>query len=348
MARSLRLVRLGIWYHITARGIERCPIFRDDHDRRHFLELLEGLRDRFRVRLLAYVLMGNHYHLLIELTETNLSEAIRWLNLSYSAWFNRRHGRAGYLFQGRFKSILVDPVSWGYGLSAYIHLNPVRTGRFGLGKKERRQDRAGVGAAPSGAQIKLRLGTLRSYRWSSYRAYAGLASGPPWLESSPALNQGGGDPARQKQNYRRYVENQLRQGRMNSPWEDLKDQVFLGAADFIDELKKGARRFLGTDQTPRWLRDRLTVEQVIQAVEQARSEPWRAFKDRHGDGGAALVALLARKTTGLPLAGLAAKLGFKRPANITMTIQRYQQRLVRDRAEKQAALRAAQLLNVAI
>src|SRR5215213_10512872 len=127
MARPLRLVRLGVWYHITARGIERRPIFKDDRDRARFVELLAELSERFRVRLLSYVLMDNHYHLLLELSQANLSAAMRWLNISYSVWFNRRHRRAGYLFQGRFKSVLVDPDSWGLALSAYIHLNPVRT-----------------------------------------------------------------------------------------------------------------------------------------------------------------------------------------------------------------------------
>ena len=113
MPRSLRLVRLGVWYHITARGIERRPIFSDDRDHTHFLELVAELGERFGVRLLAYVLMENHYHLMAELSELNLSQAMRWLNVSYSVWFNRRHDRAGYLFQGRFKSVIVDPDAWG-------------------------------------------------------------------------------------------------------------------------------------------------------------------------------------------------------------------------------------------
>jgi REP element-mobilizing transposase RayT len=323
-------------------------MFRDHRDRSHFLELLEECRERFRLRMLAFVLMDNHYHLLIELTEPNLSEAVRWLNLSYSVWFNRRHRRAGYLFQGRFKSILVDPISCGYGLSAYIHLNPVRTGHFGLSKTDRQHDRAGVGAAPMAEQVQARIDTLRAYRWSSYRAYCGLASRPAWLEAAEVLNTGGGDPARQKQNYRRYVEDQIRQGRMNSPWEELKDQIFLGAVDFIDDLKKSARCALGREKTPGWLRERVSFETVIQAVERIKGEPWNVFKDRHGDGGAALVATLARKTTGLTLSALAAKLEVKRPANITMTIQRYQQKIRRDPREKRIAHRAAEMLNVSI
>ena len=115
MARPLRIERIGCWYHLTARGNERRDIFRDDKDRRHFLELLEEVVSMFAVRLHAYVLMSNHYHLLVEITEANLSRAIHWLNVSYTVWFNRRHGRSGHLLQGRFKSVVVEPEGWGSG-----------------------------------------------------------------------------------------------------------------------------------------------------------------------------------------------------------------------------------------
>jgi putative transposase len=156
MARPLRIVRPGLWYHITARGIERRPIFRDDSDNRHFVELLAELVERFGVRIHAYALMGNHYHLLVELGQPNLSRAVQWLNLSHSVWFNRRHRRCGYLFQGRFKSVLVDPVAWGLPLSAYIHLNPVRVASLGLAKGDRQQARAGAGDPPTAELVAAR------------------------------------------------------------------------------------------------------------------------------------------------------------------------------------------------
>ena len=108
MARPLRIERAGGWYHITARGNERRPIYRDDRDREHFCELFEEMVSRFQVRLHCFVLMENHYHLVLELRESNLSRALQWLNVSYSVWFNRRHGRTGHLFQGRFKSVVVN------------------------------------------------------------------------------------------------------------------------------------------------------------------------------------------------------------------------------------------------
>ncbi|MCI0541590.1 MAG: transposase [Verrucomicrobiales bacterium] len=131
MARPLRIARAGGWYHVSTRGNERREIFYTDSDRQHFLELLEGLVEMFRVRLHAYVLMPTHYHLLLEIQIPNLSEAMQWLTVSYAVWFNRRHGRRGHLFQGRFRSVLVEGKSWGLELRRYVHLNPVRLPRLG-------------------------------------------------------------------------------------------------------------------------------------------------------------------------------------------------------------------------
>jgi REP element-mobilizing transposase RayT len=122
MARPLRIERAGGWYHVTGRGNERRAIYRENRDREHFCELLGEMVERFGVRVHAYVLMDNHYHLILELREPNLSRAIQWLNVSYSVRFNRRHGRSGHLFQGRFKSVAVDPEGWGLEVSRYVHL----------------------------------------------------------------------------------------------------------------------------------------------------------------------------------------------------------------------------------
>jgi REP element-mobilizing transposase RayT len=144
---------LGVWYHITARGSTAGPSSAMAAIG-HFLKLLEEWREPFRPWIIAFILMDNHYHILIELTEPNLGESVRWLNLSYSVWLNRRHHRSGYLLQGRFKSILADPISCGYGLSAYVHLNSVRTGRFGLSRSDRQHDRVGVVAVPTAAEVQ--------------------------------------------------------------------------------------------------------------------------------------------------------------------------------------------------
>ena len=144
MARPLRIERAGSWYYLTACGNERRDIFRDDDDRLKFLALLETWVERYRLRLHAYVLMNNHYHLLAETVEANLSQAMQWLNVSYSVWFNRRYQRVGHLLQGRFQGIVVDWEQWGLELSRYLHLNPVRRQRYATDRKRRQRDRAVV------------------------------------------------------------------------------------------------------------------------------------------------------------------------------------------------------------
>jgi putative transposase len=182
MARPLRINLAGAWYHVTARGNERKDIFRDPADREQFVRRMSEMVERFRVGLHGYVLMGNHYHLLVEPEEENLSRAMQWLNLSYSQWFNRRHQRSGHLLQGRFQSVLVDWQQWGLELSRYVHLNPVRTGRHLLDKRSRKRNQSGVGQGVSAEVVRARVESLRAYRWSSYRAYIGLEPVPVWWE----------------------------------------------------------------------------------------------------------------------------------------------------------------------
>ena len=108
MARPLRIEFPGAVYHITARGNSRQDIFIDDHDRELFLGVLGKVASRFQLVVYAYCLMGNHYHLLLETPEANLSKALRQLNGVFTQAFNRRHGRVGHVLQGRFKAILVE------------------------------------------------------------------------------------------------------------------------------------------------------------------------------------------------------------------------------------------------
>ena len=113
-------------FHVTCRGNDRRVIFRDDHDRARFLEQLRSASEIFSVRVHAYVLMSNHFHLIVETPKANLSEFMRQFNISYTGYYNRRHRRIGHLSQGRFKAIVVDKDSYLLELSRYVHLNPIR------------------------------------------------------------------------------------------------------------------------------------------------------------------------------------------------------------------------------
>jgi len=126
MARALRIEYPGPLYHVTARGNAQQDIFLGDEDRQQFLAVLSRVVSRFHLLLHAYCLMDNHFHLLVETPEANLSEAIRQLNGVYTQAFNRRHQRVGHVLQGRFKAIVVDRDSYLLELCRYVVLNPVR------------------------------------------------------------------------------------------------------------------------------------------------------------------------------------------------------------------------------
>ncbi|MEJ2696952.1 MAG: transposase [Candidatus Sulfobium sp.] len=126
MARPLRIEYDGALYHVTSRGNERKRIFRDDEDRAAFLDTLLKVNERYNWMCHAYCLMNNHYHLIIETPDGNLSQGMRQLNGVYTQLFNRRHHRVGHLFQGRFKTILIEKEGYLLEVSRYVVLNPVR------------------------------------------------------------------------------------------------------------------------------------------------------------------------------------------------------------------------------
>ena len=203
MARPLRLEFAGAVYHLTSRGNARQKVFFTDDDRRLFLNTLAQVVSRYGWICHAYCLMANHYHLLVETPKANLSIGMRQLNGLYTQSFNRRHKRVGHLFQGRFKAILVEKESYLLELCRYIVLNPVRV----------------KGGVETGA-----------WKWSSYRATAGLASVPEFLSIEWLLEQFGRNrPAAQKR-YREFV----REGLENRPWKELKGQIYLGSEEFIE------------------------------------------------------------------------------------------------------------------
>jgi len=160
VARQLRIEYKGAFYHIISRGAKRDKIFFNDADKFKFLEKLGEAVDKFNLKIHGYVLMDNHYHLLKETPEGNLSKAMHYINTSYSNWVKSKHQIIGAVFQGRYKSILVEKEAYFLTLSAYIHLNPVR------------------------AEI---VNTPEKYMWSSFNDYLGIEKSIPWIFSSEIL-----------------------------------------------------------------------------------------------------------------------------------------------------------------
>lgn len=284
---------------------------------------------RFGLRLHGYVLMENHYHLILEALEANLSRAMQWLNVSFSTWFNRRHRRTGHLFQGRFKAIIVDPQQWGLILSRYVHLNPLRTRRHAMSKPERQALSTGKGKGAPAAEVSERLLFLNAYRWSSYRAFAGYEPEPPWLETTATASLIEGDPRRWRSKYRALVEAGAREG-TDSPWPAVQAQSVLGGPALLEEvrtqIKEGRREIVGK----RSLRRRRTFEDAVAIVEGHCRRPWAEFKERRGDPGREMVFWLARRHAGMTLGQLGERAGGADYAAVAMALRRFEWKMETD------------------
>ncbi|MDP2185605.1 MAG: transposase [Xanthomonadales bacterium] len=207
MARPIRIEFCGALYHVTSRGDRREAIYEDDADRSRFLEILAQVVADASWVCHAYCLMGNHYHLVIETPDKNLSKGMRQLNGVYTQMSNRRHGRVGHLFQGRYKAVLVDADSYLRELTRYVVLNPVR---------------AGMVAEPA------------AWRWSSYRATVGMDELPPWLVVDGLLAQFGTHRTQAVQRYAAFVAEGIGG---ESIWRHLNRQVFLGDDAFVTRMQ---------------------------------------------------------------------------------------------------------------
>ncbi len=208
MSRPLRLEIAGGLYHVTSRGDRRDDIYHDDADREAWLAILAQCCKRFNWRIHAWCQMSNHYHLIIETVEGNLSAGMRQLNGVYTQSANRRHRRVGHVFQGRFKAILVERDSYLLELSRYVVLNPVRA-----------------------KMVK----HASQWPWSSYHATIGTTPSPEWLHTDWLLSQFGTQPKRQVERYGEFVQQGVRGVDM---WAQLKGQVYLGGDVFVETMRQ--------------------------------------------------------------------------------------------------------------
>ena len=208
MARPIRLEFAGAIYHVTTRGDEGSDVFIDDQDRLQFLAVLSEVVSRTGWLVHAYVLMDNHYHLLIETPTGNLSRGMRQLNGVYTQRFNSAHGSGGRVFQGRFKAVLLEREPYLLELCRYIVLNPLR--------------------------LKV-VKNISRYRWSSYRATAGEVKSPAWLKADWILNHFGRSSNVAQRKYAEYVEAGIK---LPSPLSKVQAQVLLGSTAFVKKMKQ--------------------------------------------------------------------------------------------------------------
>lgn len=273
MSRPLRIQFPGALYHVTSRGNRRAMIFLDDEDRALFLRVLAQAMDRFDAQVLAYCLMGNHYHLVLHTRSGNLALVMRHINGVYSQAHNRRHGLVGHVFQGRFKAIFVDRDGYLMALCRYVERNPVAAGLV-----------ADVGDWP----------------WSSYRAHAGLAPAPAWLDTDALhgylLARAPTSAADRQQATARYVQLVLQDQADDAKfWQQgLQGQIYLGSAEFAERMRA---------QAPK---PQLTIKDIPKAQRQQRGTLDDALA-LHAERAAALAH--AHRVFGLSMSAIARELG---------------------------------------
>ena len=265
MSRPLRIQYPGAVYHVTCRGNERRDIFRDNEDRESFVEILAGSRTIYSVRLYAWVLMENHFHLLLETPLGNLNEFMRRFNITYTSFFNRRHQRVGHLYQGRYKSFLVEKENYLSALSRYIHLNPVRTDDM------------------KSKPAKEKMKSLLDYRWSTLPGYVTGESRWPGVDYDLVLADYGGDHPAGRRAYRRGI------------WEDLTGEIdlkgnlvggnVLGGEGFIQWVKeKFIKNLPARDYTGyKSLKHYKSREQVLDLLSIETGLEWKQIKASKGD-----------------------------------------------------------------
>jgi REP element-mobilizing transposase RayT len=209
MSRPLRVEYSGAYYHVINRGNNQENIFLNDRDREKFIEYLEKANERYSIVIHTYCLMSNHFHLLVETAEPNLSVAMQWINVSYATYFNRKRGRHGHLFQGRFKAILVDADEYLKHLSRYIHLNPLRAKMVSSAAK---------------------------YKWSSYGYFIGKKKPPEFIETDWILSGFGKNKKEAQKNYKDFVE-RVDIKTLESPGRQVSEGFILGDSDFVKWVK---------------------------------------------------------------------------------------------------------------
>lgn len=262
MSRPVRIEFPGAHYHVTSKGINKRAVFLDDEDRAVFLNVVESVVARFGWRLHAYVMMDNHYHLVLEVPEANLSKGMRQLNGVYTQHFNRRHETDGSLFQGRFRSILFEPESYLLPLCRHVVLNPVRVNK---------------------------TRTPHTWRWSSYRPTAGTVRTPPYLVTDAVLEHFG---KREKDSQRKYREYVKEGAGAASPLDERSCQVLLGSPAFLNEMQPILNGEKLAKRGPKRARPRRSLATLFKNIDQkSRSERNELIRRAHIDHGYTLMEI---------------------------------------------------------
>ena len=302
MARKPRIHLPGGLYHVISRGNQKQKIFLDEKDLKTYLSYLSEYKVRYSFRLYAYVLMPNHFHLLVEVGEIPLSKIMQSLLFRYTRYFNRRYGKVGHLFQGRYRGILCDRDVYLLGLVRYIHLNPVR-GRLVSDPEE--------------------------YRWSGHLSYLGRGK-DDLVDEGLVLEQFSRDSFVARRKYRAFVLEGVG-GHHEERYYGVRDQRYLGEESFIERVEEEAKvseeRFYD-----------LTVDLIAREVSKAIGIPlerlYSLTRGRQGAYGRSVVAYLARAVSGHLVKDVAGHFG-RSPMTMSRAVVKFEESLRNDRKLRQ-------------
>jgi putative transposase len=310
MARPLRIEFPGAIYHVMSRGNARQAVFRDERDYQRMIDGLEQTVDRYGWELLCFVLMPDHLHLLMRTPRPNLSRGIQYLVSGYANRHAKRHKRPGHLFQGRFKSELIEDESYFWTVSRYVHLIPVR------GKRP-------LAEHP------------RDWPWSSYRGYAQRRHRTPWLAYDVLYaawrgEMGGSDP---EAAYRRFVEAGLVMPQEN-PLQRAAHGWIVGSPEFVDRVRSQVSPPRYPDEVPASRRlaaiDPETV--LAAAAEHYGVVPAQFGLSRSRELSRDVAAWLCRRLTACTLRELAPAFGVNHPDSVNNLVRRVDRALATSRS----------------
>ncbi len=304
MARPLRLTFENAFYHLTARGIRKDKIFYSDRDKKVFLNKMNETFNKYSFVCYVYCLMDNHYHLFIKTPFANISKGMHYLNTSYANYFRAKHNLSGAVFQGRYKSILVDADSYAIVLSAYIHLNPLR------------------------AKVVERL---EDYPFSSYLSYIGKRE--PIiknLDTSFILNQFSNDLESARKKYRRYV---IENSNLKNPLKKSYKNIALGSDSFIEEIKKKIKQIGKNREIPQTNIQEVLVDkdEIIKVISECFNiKEDEIFKNQKGNIYRQASIYLIKKYTAMPIREIGGVFGLDY-TTISVTAKRFEKKLKKDK-----------------
>jgi putative transposase len=312
MARPLRITYPGAFYHITSRGNEQKSVFISKRDREKLLEYLESASERYNAIIHVYCLMDNHYHLLLETPSGNLPQIMRHINGAYTTYFNVKHDRAGHLFQGRYKAILVEKDEYAKELSRYIHLNPVRAGIVELPEE---------------------------YEWSSYLSYIGKNKKLKWLYTDFILGYFSKTKSSSEKQYQIFVIS-LINSEYDSPLDNVVASTILGQSDFVNDIKEKHLSDKKIDKeipALKELADNISIDSINKEVDSIFSDQTRLSRN--------IKIYLIKEFTGKLLKDIGEEFGIGE-SGVSQSCRRFSQQIERNKEIKKKVERITKILKL--